>query len=231
MLDDSSNQLALHGGEPAVNIPPPHFRWPLIGEDEETAVLKQLRSGEWSLPRRGGVVDELESSFASMHGRDFSMSTCSGTAALHAAYFGLNLQPGDEVLVPAYTHLGTVLPMLHCGLVPLLCEVEESTGNIDVADAGCRITERTRAIAVTHQYGHICDMDAALRLAAKHGLYVVEDCSHAHGARRMGRLADSSLLCFRGASRPASGGAPEDRENPHPLRKAQRMRHPRQADS
>jgi dTDP-4-amino-4,6-dideoxygalactose transaminase len=81
------------------------------------------------------------------------ISTCSGTAALHAAYFALDLAPGDEVLAPAYTHLGTVLPMLHARLAPVLCDVEPDTGNLDLRDAASRITARTRAIVVTHQYG------------------------------------------------------------------------------
>jgi dTDP-4-amino-4,6-dideoxygalactose transaminase len=93
------------------------------------------------------------------------------------------------VIAPAYTHLSTVLPMLHAQLVPVLCDVDPETGNIDVADAARRLSPRTRAIVVTHQYGLVCDMDAVGELARRHGLRVVEDASHAHGARRYGRLA------------------------------------------
>lgn len=128
----SAVNLALFGGEPAVQIPAPHFRWPLIGTEEEEAVLNQLRSGPLSMPRRCGVIEEFEANFAAFHGLPYSLSTGSGTAALHSAYFGLGLEPGDEVLVPAYTHLGTVLPMLLLGLIPVLCDVEEETGNLDL---------------------------------------------------------------------------------------------------
>jgi dTDP-4-amino-4,6-dideoxygalactose transaminase len=193
-----SDALALNGGPPTVTIPSPHFRWPLIAKEDEQAVLKQLRSGELSLPRRAGIIEELESNFAQMHERTYAMSTSSGTSALHAAYFGLDLEPGDEILAPAYTHLATVLPMLHAGLIPVLCEVEEDTGNIDVRDASTRLTSRTRAIAVTHQYGHICNMEAVLELASQRRLFVIEDCSHAHGASFHGRLAGTfgDVACF-----------------------------------
>jgi dTDP-4-amino-4,6-dideoxygalactose transaminase len=192
------DELALFGGPPAVQIPSPHYRWPLIGPEEEAAVLAQLRGGEWSYQRRGGIVQKFEDAFAAFHGAAFALSTCSGTAALHAAYFALDLEPGDEVIAPAYTHLSTVLPMLHAQLVPVLCDVDPETGNIDVADAERRLSPRTRAIVVTHQYGLVCDMDAVSALARGHGLRVVEDASHAHGARRGGRLAGTfgDVACF-----------------------------------
>ena len=189
--------LAILGGPACVRTPPPHFRWPLIGEEEERAVIEQLHTAV-SLHRATGVIADFENAFAGYHGVPYAMSTCSGTAALHAAFFGLDLAPGDEVLAPAYTHLGSVLPMLHAQLVPVLCDVEAATGNLDVADAARRITPRTRAIVVTHQYGHVCDMEAVLALARRHRLRVVEDCSHAHGATRAGRLAGTfgDVGCF-----------------------------------
>jgi len=190
-------ELALLGGPRAVSIPAPHFRWPIIGAEEERAVLEQLHTAV-SLPGRTGVIEAFEDAFAAYQGLPFAMSTCSGTAALHAAFFALELEPGDEVLAPAYTHLASVLPMLHAQLVPVLCDVDADTGNLDVADAAARISPRTRAIVVTHQYGHVCDMPAVLALAARHDLRVVEDCSHAHGATLDGRLAGTfgDVACF-----------------------------------
>ena len=189
---------ALLGGPPAVDIPPPHFRWPLIGEDEERAVIEQLRSGELSYQRCTGVVKEFEDEFARFHEVPYAISTSSGTSAIHAAFFGLDLEPGAEILAPAYTHLATVLPALHCHLVPVLCDVDAESGNIDVADAQARISDRTRAIVVTHQYGRICDMAAVRNLARKFRLRLVEDCSHAHGATLDGQLAGTfgDVACF-----------------------------------
>ncbi len=194
----TASHLAIDGGAPEVTIPPPHFRWPLIGREEEEAVLRQLRSGELSLAEREGVVAELEDAFAAFYRLPYAISTCSGTAALHAAFFALDLEPGDEVLAPAYTHLSTVLPMLHANLVPVLCDVDPESGNLDPADAAGRVSPRTRAIVVTHQYGLVCDMEAVLELARRHEMRVVEDCSHAHGASDRGRLAGTfgDVACF-----------------------------------
>jgi perosamine synthetase len=228
-----TERLALLGGPMAVGIPPPHYRWPLVGPDEEAAVLGQLRSGELSYQRRGGIVQQFEDAFATFHGAAFALSTCSGTAALHAAYFGLDLEPGDEVIAPAYTHLSTVLPMLHAQLVPVLCDVDPETGNIDVDDAARRLTSRTRAIVVTHQYGLVADMDAVSTLARAHGLRVVEDASHAHGARRDGRLAGrfGDVACFSLQAHkalPAGEGGVLITDDPHIAERASLLGHFRQ---
>ena len=194
----STARLAINGGLPEVNIPPPHFRWPLIGAEEEAAVLRQLRSGELSVSERSGIVAEFEDAFAAFHSMPYAMSTNSGTAALHAAFFALDLEPGDEVLAPAYTHISTVLPMLHASLVPVLCDVDPESGNLDPDEARRHVSPRTRAVVVTHQYGLVCDMGAILDLARRHGLRVVEDCSHALGATYEGRLAGTfgDVACF-----------------------------------
>jgi perosamine synthetase len=168
-----------------------------VGREEEEAVLRQLRTGPLSLSDRAGVVAELEDAFAAFHGVPFAMSSSSGTAALHAAFFALDLAPGDEVLAPAYTHISTVLPMLHANLVPVLCDVDDA-GNLDPSDAAARVSPRTRALVVTHEYGHICDMEPILALAERHDLLVVEDCSHALGSTDRGRLAGTfgDVVCF-----------------------------------
>ena len=161
-------------------------------------MLDQLRSGQLSFGRSTGIIQEFEREFATYHGVPYCISTHCGTGALHAAFFALGLAPGDEVLAPAYTHLASVMPMLHANLIPVLCDVDEETGNLDVEDAERRKTARTRAIVVTHEYGNVCDMDRVNELARKHNLLVVEDASHAHGATYKGRLAGAlgDVACF-----------------------------------
>lgn len=176
------------GGVPAVETPPPHHRWPAIGPEEEAAVIAALRRGELSVHRRSGGVESFEEAFRNLHESNWVLSTGSGTAALHAAFFGLDLLSGDQVIAPAYTHLSTVIPLLQAHLVPVLCDVESETGNIDPYAIEQHITNRTRAIVITHQYGHPCDMEPILRIAEAHGLRIVEDCSHSHGARWRGRI-------------------------------------------
>jgi dTDP-4-amino-4,6-dideoxygalactose transaminase len=192
------SSLALFGGPPAVTLPEPHGRWPIITRAHEEAVLALLRSGDVTYHRDTGAVQQLEQRFAELVGVAHGITTHTGTAALLAGYFGLGLKPGDEVIAPAYTHLGTVFPMFHLGLRPVLCDVDRETGNIDPEAAAACVGPKTRAIAITHQFGHACDMQRILALAKAHDLRILEDCSHAHGAtidgQHVGQLGD--VACF-----------------------------------
>ncbi|MDQ1304696.1 MAG: perosamine synthetase [Actinomycetota bacterium] len=136
---------------------------------------------------RSGVIAELESALETYHGRAHAVLTSSGTAALHAMYAAC-LKPGDEVIAPAYTFFATVTPLLHLGVRPVLADCDEN-GNLDPADVRARITPRTKAIVVTHLWGIPADMSALGEQAEQNGLLLLEDGSHAHGARVAGRLA------------------------------------------
>jgi dTDP-4-amino-4,6-dideoxygalactose transaminase len=192
------SSLALFGGPPAVTFPEPHARWPVVTQAHEHAVLELLRAGDVTYHRDTGAVQQLEQRFAELVGVAHGITTHTGTAALLAGYFALNLRPGDEVIAPAYTHLGTVFPMLHVGLRPVLCDVDPETGNIDPEAAAKCVGPRTRAIAITHQFGHACDMQKIVALAKAHDLRILEDCSHAHGAtidgKHVGQAGD--VACF-----------------------------------
>ena len=192
------SSLALLGGTASVRLPQPHFRWPLVTKAHEDAVLGLLRAGEVSYHRSAGAVQQLEQRFAALVGVPHALTTHSGTGALLAGFFGLGLRPGDEVIVPAYTHLATVFPLLHLGLCPVLCDVDRQTGNIDPEAIVARIGPRTRAIAVTHQFGHACDMKRIVAIARAHDLQILEDCSHAHGATVDGQHVgqDGDVACF-----------------------------------
>jgi len=198
MTKETKGILALYGGEKIVTINDPHFNWPIIGQDETEAVLKQLKKAEVSYYRCSGIIEQFENEFAEFHNTKYAISTSSGSSALHAAFFSLGLPIGSEVIAPAYTHLGTVFPMLHVGLVPILCDIEEQTGNIDTEKIKFKISENTRAIVVTHQYGHICNMQQINKIAEKYNLFVIEDCSHAHGSRLNNQLAGTfgDIACF-----------------------------------
>ena len=133
----------------------------------------------------------------------------SGTSALLAAYFGLGLSRGCEVLVPTNTFRATVTPLLLLGIRPVPCEADPETGCLDARDAERRITRRTEAIAVTHLWGHPADMDQVMRVARRHGLAVVEDASHAHGGiwggRPVGSFGDVAVFSL-GTKKMISGG-------------------------
>lgn len=191
--------LAINGGEKAVQTEWQES-WPAIGKDEEQAVLAVLRTGEVSIHP---VVKEFEADFARYLGVRYALAQNNGTSTLHAACFAVGLRPGDEVLVATYAWWCTIAPILMVGAIPVFCEVDPHTLTIDPADAARRITPRTRAIMALHLWGNICDMDALLDLAVRHGLAVIEDCSHAHGGewrgRKVGTLGDAGCFSFQGS--------------------------------
>jgi dTDP-4-amino-4,6-dideoxygalactose transaminase len=186
--------------KPVITIPHETFvKWPTFTQTEEAAVLRVLRDGNVSTHP---VIQELEEDFRHFAGRDHALAHCNGTAALLAAFHALGLEPGDEVLVPTATFWASVLPMIWCGLVPVFCESESETLGIDPADAQRRITPRTRAIVMVHLWGLPCKVGAIRQLAQTHGLKIIEDASHAHGASvagvPCGRFGDVSVFSLQG---------------------------------
>lgn len=175
------------------------LQWPSFGPAEEAAVLRILRDGKVSTHP---VIQELEADFRQFAGRRHALAHCNGTATLLAAFHALGLEPGDEVLVPTATFWASVLPMIWCGLVPVFCESEPATLGLDPADAARRITPRTRAIVMVHLWGLPCQVAAIRQLAETHGLKIIEDASHAHGASvdgvPCGRLGDISVFSLQG---------------------------------
>jgi dTDP-4-amino-4,6-dideoxygalactose transaminase len=165
--------------------------WPVYSEGAVEAVTRLARAGRSFDYSRGPELEGLEQSIAELTGRPYCLAVNSGTSALYAAYFALGLGPGDEVLVPSLTFLATVTPLLLLGVIPVLCDSGDANGNVTAATLEARITPRTRAICVTHLWGHPVDMDPVQRLASRHGLALVEDCSHAHGSRYSGRPVGS----------------------------------------
>jgi perosamine synthetase len=133
----------------------------------------------------------------------------SGTAAIHSAYFAAGIGPGDEVIVPSYTFFASVAPMLPLGGIPIFCEIDPASLTVDPDDVERRITPRTRAITVVHLWGNPARLDRFTDLARRHKLTLIEDCSHAHGARYQDRHVGTwgNVGCFSlQGSKPVSGG-------------------------
>jgi perosamine synthetase len=173
-------------------------RWPAITSEEEAAVLRVLRDGDLSLH---SVTRELEDDYRSYFGVRHALAHCNGTAALLAAFFALDLKPGDEVLVPSATHWASVVPMLWVGAIPVFCESEMERLGLDPIDAEKKITSRTRAIVVCHLWGMPSKMTELLAVARRHNLKVIEDASHAQGAtwrgRKCGTLGNVSIFSLQ----------------------------------
>lgn len=178
----SLGTLALHGGTPVCDkpIPPVCVQ---ITEGDINAVVGVLRSG---MLAQGKNCAAFEEKFGKLTGAKHTMTCANGTCALQLAYEPL-FSPGDEVLVPAWTYIATVSMVVARGGVPVFCDADPATYNIDVNDARRRVTARTRAIACTHLYGNPVDIDAVQSLAKDKGLKVIYDAAQAHLATYKGR--------------------------------------------
>ncbi len=198
---------AILGGSPAVTLDDSGcYRWPLITDREEQAVLEVLRSGDLSFHP---VTRQLEDDYRRLLGREFALAHCNGTAALLAAFFALDLQPGDEVLVPSATFWASVVPMLWLGALPVFCDIERDRLGLDPEDVERKITERTRAMVVVHLWGLPSKMTELAEISRRHGLRIIEDASHAHGAtwrnRPCGTLGDVSVFSLQSSKLAPAG--------------------------
>jgi perosamine synthetase len=160
----------------------------LVGREREY-VLDCLDS-TW-ISSSGTYVERFEREFARFCGADHAVACVNGTAAVHLALMALGLGPGDEVLVPALTFVASANPVRYCGARPVFVDSEPVTWNVDPRRLAAAITPRTRGIIAVHLYGHPADMDAIHEVAARHGLWVVEDAAQAHGASYRGRPVGS----------------------------------------
>jgi dTDP-4-amino-4,6-dideoxygalactose transaminase len=180
------SDLALLGGPKAVQIDPGDmFDWPIVTPEVEEAVLEVLRAGKMSGTE---VTKAFEREFADWHGMEYALAHNSGTAALLGAMFGLGVGEGDEIICPSITYWASCLPVYNLRGTVVFADVDPKTMCIDPEDIEHRITERTKAIVVVHYAGHPADMDRILPIARRHGVAVLEDPSHAHGARYKDRL-------------------------------------------
>jgi len=171
---------------------------PLLGKKELEYVIDCMRTN-W-ISSRGKYITEFEEKFAEYCGCKYGITTTSGTTALHLALASIGIKEGDEVVVPAFTMIGSVFPIVYCGAKLVLVDSESETWNMDIDQIEERITNRTRAIMPVHIYGHPCDMDPIMKLARKYGLYVLEDAAEAHGSkykgRKVGGIGDVGCFSF-----------------------------------
>ena len=177
-----------------------------IGEEDIQAVVDVLRS-DWLTT--GPKVAEFEEAFASRVGAKHAVSFSSGTAALHGAAFAAGLKSGDEAITTPMTFAATANCVLYQGATPIFADVSADTLNLDPEQVAARITPRTRAVLPVDYAGHPADLDAIQELAARNGLIVIEDASHALGAeyrgRRAGSIADMTVFSFHPVKHLATG--------------------------
>ena len=164
------------------NIP---FGRPWITDEDRQAVLAVLQG---HILTHGPEGKAFEAEFAAFAGEGaHAVSVSSGMAALHLAYLHFGISPGDEVIVPAQTHVATVHAVEWVGARPIFVDCDPGTGNLTAASIAAAITPRTRAIGLVHFLGIPCHMAEIMEVAARHDLKVIEDCALAVGARYRGR--------------------------------------------
>jgi dTDP-4-amino-4,6-dideoxygalactose transaminase len=207
--------LALKNGAPVRTKPFPS--WPVFDKSEEDALLGVLRSGKWwrfafgqgvdlAEPEKGdrSQVVLFQEEFARHHGCQYGVAAANGTATLEMGLRAMNLDIGDEIIVPAYTYVASATCVLQNNLVPIFVDSDPDTYNLDPQRIEDAITHRTRAIIVVHFGGQPADMDRITALAQKHNLAVIEDAAHAHGCEWKGKRAGSLNSLFSSFSFQAS---------------------------
>ncbi len=162
------------------------FARPLLG-DAERAAAQRVLSGH--VLTHGPEGRAFEAAFAEFVGARHAVATSSCTTALHLALVAAGVGPGDEVIVPAMTHVATAHAVEHCGATPVFADVSAETGGLDPAALRAALTPRSRAVMPVHYIGLPCAMDEIGAVAAARGLAVIEDAAAALGGRFGGRQA------------------------------------------
>lgn len=189
-------KLAIDGGIPVRESRLPYGQqW--IDEDDISAVVEVLRS-DWLTT--GPKVEEFERALTNFVRATHAVSVSSGTAALHAAMYAIDIEPGDEVIVPPMTFAASANCVVFQDGIPVFADVDPKTLLLDPDQVEAKITSRTKAIIAVDYTGQPCDYDVLQTIADRYGLRLVADACHAIGAsykgRSVGSLADLSTFSF-----------------------------------
>ena len=169
---------AIAGGKPTKTTP--YTKLPRYGE-EELAELREAIAQQTLFYAGGKKVHELEKTFSSLRGCRHGIACSSGTAAIHAATMAVGVSPGDEVIVPPITDMGTILPVMWQNAVPVFADLDPRTYNLTAETIEAAITPKTRAVIAVHLAGNPCDLRAIKELCDRKNIILIEDCAQAHG--------------------------------------------------
>ncbi len=169
----------------------------LIQTEVDLGFKKVMEKGDFILGEQAHMFEE---SFSKYCEAQYGVGVNSGTDALHLAMAALDIQDGDEVIVPTHTFIATALCVSFCRAKPVFVDIEDDTYNIDPKAIEKAITKKTKAIIPVHIYGQPANMDEIIAIARKHGIKIVEDAAQAHGSRykgkRVGSLGDVACFSF-----------------------------------
>lgn len=195
-----ASMLAMQGGSRSVR-PGLMRQWPVLTEADKRAVNAVLDRGEiWAI--HGREATALEAEWAEYCGVSYCHAVNTGTAALRCALVACGVGPGDEVILPAFGYIASAQAVMLAGAVPVFCDIDPRTFNLDVSAVDGLITPRTRAILPVYLHGLATDSRSLEEIAVRHGLVLVADAAQAAGAtegdRRAGGLATCSAFSLNG---------------------------------
>ena len=158
-----------------------------LGDEEIALVSEAIRSGTLT-STKGDFVKCLERRWAEMIGTEHAYACSHGSAAIHCAVAAIDPEPGDEIVTSPITDMGALTPIVYQGAIPVFADVDPDTCNVTAESIERVLSDRTRAVTVTHLFGNPCDMTAIMELCRPRGIAVIEDCAQAFFARHAGRL-------------------------------------------
>ncbi|MEN9349444.1 MAG: hypothetical protein RL372_422 [Bacteroidota bacterium] len=171
---------------------------PLLNGNEKKYLLECVDTG-W-ISSEGPFVSMLEKKFAEKVGKNFAVAVSNGSVAIDASIAALDINAGDEVIMPTFTIISCAAPIVRSGATPVLVDVDTKTWNMSVEQIEAKVTCRTKAIMVVHIYGLPVDMDPILEIAKKYNLFIIEDAAEVIGqtyrGRQCGSFGDISTFSF-----------------------------------
>ncbi|MBS7657397.1 DegT/DnrJ/EryC1/StrS family aminotransferase [Candidatus Bathyarchaeota archaeon] len=203
-------KLAINGGpaeasELKSRIP----SWPKASTKAKKALLEALESGKWCRVYSGSKAEQFEKAFASYHDAKHGIAVANGTVSLELSLKTGKIGFGDEVLVPAVTFIASASAITEVGAVPRFVDIDPETAVMSPKALKDSITDMTKAVLVVHYAGYPVDFDEILPIVRRNGLFLVEDCAHAHGTewkgRKVGAIGDMGSFSFQESKSLASG--------------------------
>jgi perosamine synthetase len=168
-----------------------------LGESEIQLLSEAIRSGTLT-STKGTFVKQLEQNFAALIGVKYAYACASGSAAVHTAIAAIDPEPGDEIITTSITDMGALTPILYQTAIPVFADVDPRTWNVTAESIEKCISDRTKAIIVTHLFGNPCEMTEIMALANARGIPVIEDSAQGFLASHNGQSVGSigNIGCF-----------------------------------
>lgn len=198
----AAETLAKNGGSKSVTFPKDKhsatMKWPQYSAEDREAMLEIMDLDSGAMYNH---LTELEKEWCAFNGVPFAKNHNNGTAALTSMYFATGFPPGTEIMVPSYTFYSAAVSMRFFGYVPLFIDIDPKTACFDLEDAARKLNPRVKAVGPMHSWGMPCEMDKICAFAKEHGLLVLEDAAHAHGAsmqgKKMGAWGDMAIFSLQ----------------------------------